>query len=97
MFADDMCIYVSDAYYDNVISTIQLSVDEVLNLATNNFMIIHPKTKQQKNMSITTWQKIQRILQSNESVTVSVNHFNRLIIFFLQSLIDFQISSLIIK
>ena len=48
MFADNTCIYVSDAYYDNVISTIQLSVDEVLNLARNNFMIIHPKTKQQK-------------------------------------------------
>ena len=48
MFADDTCIHVSDAYYDNVVSTIQLSADEVLNLATNNFMTIHPKTKQPK-------------------------------------------------
>ena len=46
MFADDTCIHVSDACYGNVLSTLQLSADEVFNWATNNFMTIHPqKTK----------------------------------------------------
>ena len=45
MFADDL-IHVSDACYGNVLSTLQLSADEVFNWATNNFMTIHSqKTK----------------------------------------------------
>ena len=42
MFADDTCIHVSDACYGNVLSTLQLSADEVFNWATNNFMTTHP-------------------------------------------------------
>ena len=51
MFADDTRICVSDTY-SNVLSTPQLSADEVFNWATNNFMAIQPK----KMM----WQKHQR-------------------------------------
>ena len=43
MFADDTCIHVSDACYGNVLSTLQLSTDEVCNWATNNFMTIDPQ------------------------------------------------------
>ena len=43
MFADDTCIHVSGACYGNVLSTLQLSADEVFNWATNNFMTIHPQ------------------------------------------------------
>ena len=42
MFADDTCIHVSSACYGNVLSTLQLSADEVFNWATNNSMTIHP-------------------------------------------------------
>ena len=59
MFADDTCIHVSDACYGNVLSTLQLSADEVFNWATNNFMTIHPQKT--KYMIITTWQKHQRM------------------------------------
>ena len=65
MFADDTCIDVSDACYGNVLSTLQLSADEVFNWATNNFMTIHPQKT--KYMILTTWQKHQRIPLSNVS------------------------------
>ena len=45
MFADDTCIPVSTACYANVLSTLQLSADEVFNWASNNFMTIDPKNK----------------------------------------------------
>ena len=40
MFADYTCIHVSDAGYGNVLSTLQLSADEVFNWATE-----HPPSK----------------------------------------------------
>ena len=48
MFADDTCIHVSETYFANVLSTLQLSANEVFNWATNNFMTIHPKKKNKK-------------------------------------------------
>ena len=69
MFADDTCIHVSDACYGNVLSTLQLSADEVFNWATNNFMTIH--SQKTKYMIITTWQKHQRIPLSNVSITIN--------------------------
>ena len=69
MFADDTCIYVSDACYGNVLSTLQLSSDEVFNWAANNFMTIHPQKT--KYMFISTWQKHQRIPPCNVSITIN--------------------------
>ena len=75
MFADDTCIHVSDACYGNVLSTLQLSADEVFNWATNNFMTIHPQKT--KYMIITTWQKHQRTPLSNVSITINKQPIER--------------------
>ena len=75
MFADDTCIPVSDACYGNVLSTLQLSADEVFNWATNNFMTIHPQKT--KYMIITTWQKHQRIPLCNVSITINKQPIER--------------------
>ena len=75
MFADDTCIHVSDACYGNVLSTLQLSADEVFNWATNNFMTIHPQKT--KYMIISTWQKHQRIPLSNVSITINKQPIER--------------------
>ena len=75
MFADDTCIHVSDAFHGNVLSTLQLSADEVLNWATNNFMTIHPQKT--KYMIITTWQKHQGIPLSNISITITKEPIER--------------------
>ena len=75
IFADDTCIHVSDACYGNVLSTIQLSANEVFNWATNNCMTIHPQKT--KYMIITTWQKHQRIPLSNVSITINKEPIER--------------------
>ena len=69
MFAGDTCIHVSDACYGNVLSTLQLSADEVFDWATDNFMIIHPQKT--KYIIITQWQNHQRIPLSNISITIN--------------------------
>ena len=75
MFADENCILVSDACYANVLSTLQLSADEVFNWATNNFMTIHPQKT--KYMFITTWQKHQIISLCNASTTINEQTIER--------------------
>ena len=75
MFADDTCIHVSDACYGNVLSTLQLSADEVFNWATNKFMTIHPQKT--KYMIITTGQKHRRIPLSNVSITINKEPIER--------------------
>ena len=76
MFADDTCIHVSDACYGNVLSTLQLSADEVFNWYTNKFMTIHPQ-KKKKYMIITTCQKHQRISLSYVSITINKQPIGR--------------------
>ena len=73
MFADDACIYVSDACYDNVLSTLQISAKDVYDWATNNFMTTHPQ-KRTKYMIISTWQKHQRIPLPNEHIIINKQH-----------------------
>ena len=76
MFADDTtCIHVSNACYGNVLSTLQLYPDEVFNWATNNFMTIH--SQKTKHMTITAWEKHQRIPLSNESITINKQPIQR--------------------
>ena len=47
-FADDTCINVSDACNKNLFSSLQLSDDKVLNRASNNVLITHPKKNNNK-------------------------------------------------
>ena len=69
MFADDTCIHMSGACYGNVLSILQLSVDEMFNWATKNFMTIHPQKT--KYMIITVWPKHQRIPLLNVYITIN--------------------------
>ena len=75
MFADDTCIHVSNACYANVLSTLQLSANEGLNWATNNFMTIHPQKT--KYLIITTWQNHQRIPLSPEPIIINKHPIER--------------------
>ena len=75
MFADDTCIHVSGACYGNVLSTLQLSANEVFNWATNNFMTINPQKT--KYRIITTWQIHQRIPLSNEPIIINKQPIER--------------------
>ena len=93
MFADDTCIHVSDACYGNVLSTLQLSADEVFNWATYNFMTIHPQKT--KYMIITTWQKHQRIPLSNVSITINkqpIEHVSHIKFLLLGVIVDINLS-----
>ena len=74
MDADNTYIHVSDACYGNLLSTLQLSADEVFNWATNNFITSRPK----KYIIITAWQKHHRRFPlSNEFITINKQRIER--------------------
>ena len=77
-FADDTCIHVSHAYYGNVLSTLQLSADNMVSWANSKFMPIHPEKKTDpKYMSITMCQIHERIPLSNESIKINKQPIER--------------------
>ena len=82
---------MSDACYGNVLSTLQLSADEVFNWATNDFMTIHPQKT--KYLIITAWQKHQRIPLSKVSITINKQPIERVThIKFLGVIVDNNLS-----
>ena len=63
-----ICVSCVSACYSHALTTLQLSADEVLNWATNNFMTTHPQKV--KYIIITTWQKHQRISLSSALINI---------------------------